>query len=137
MRGAMRLFLIGELEELPIHVALETTAELADAFGRVHGYRFVTRAELERLPGGREALADWFAHDDRVFREHTRMLQESIDAEEQDFDAMSAVERESWLRPRLLDAGHHPEEVERLMREHRRKGFRVIDGPREDRSHSR
>jgi hypothetical protein len=123
----MRLFLIGEFEDLPVHVAAETTTELADAFGRVDGYRFVTYAELEHLPGGREALRAWDIGDDAIFREHTRLLQETIDAEETTFDDMPAAEREAWLRPRLLDAGHHPEEVERMMRERRRKGFRVVD----------
>jgi hypothetical protein len=123
----MRLFLIGEFEDLPLHIAVETTPELTDAFGRVHGYRFVTDAELVRLPGGREALRAWDGGDDGVFREHTRRLQETVDAEETNFDDMAPAEREAWLRPRLLDAGHHPEEVERMMRERRRKGFRVID----------
>jgi hypothetical protein len=123
----MRLFLVGELEDLPLHVAVETTPELADAFGHVHGYRFVTDAELDGMPGGREALRAWDIGDDAVFREHTRWLQETIDAEETNFDDMAPAEREAWLRPRLLDAGHHPAEVERMMREHRRNGFRIID----------
>jgi hypothetical protein len=123
----VRLFLIGEHDDLPLHVAAETTPELADAFGRVDGYRFVTSAELVRLPGGREALRAWDVGDDSVFREHTRLLQETIDAEETTFDEMAPTEREAWLRPRLLDAGHHPAEVERLIRERRRKGFRVVD----------
>lgn len=122
----MRLYLIGELPDLPLHVVVETSAELADAFGRVEGYRFVTRPELEALAGGPEALSAWYGGDDHVFRERTRHLQEAIDAEEAGFDAMTPAEREAWLRPRLIDAGHHPGEVERLMRDRRRRGFRVV-----------
>ena len=125
----MRLFLIGEFTDLPLHIVVETSAELVDAFGRVHGYRFVTRPELEALPEGRNALSAWFAGDDRTFREHTRHLQEAIDAEENEFDAMTPVEREAWLRPRLLDAGHNAGEVERLMRDRRRRGLRIIEPP--------
>lgn len=123
----MRLYLIGEFIDLPLHVVVETSAELADAFGHVTGYRFVTRPELEALPGGEAALAAWYGGDDHVFREHTRHLQEAIDAEEVEFDRMSPAEREAWLRPILLDAGHSAPEVERLMRERRRRGFRVIE----------
>ena len=122
----MRLFLIGEFTDLPLHVVVETSAELADALGRVHGYRFVTRPELEALPGGRDALRAWFAGDDGVFRAHTRHLQEAIDAEEVEFDRMTPAEREAWLRPRLLDAGYAPNVVERLMRDRRRKGLRIV-----------
>ena len=123
----MRLYLIGEFADLPLHVAVETTAELADAFGRVHGYRFVTPPELMTMPGGPEALEAWHAGDDRAFREHTRHLQEAIDAEEDEFDRMTPADREAWLRPRLLDAGHDPGEVERLMRDRRRRGLRVVE----------
>jgi hypothetical protein len=123
----VRVFLIGEFTDLPLHVVAETTGELADAFGHVHGYRFVTRPELEALPAGRDALAAWYALDDDVFREHTRHLQEAIDQEEARFDEMSPAEREAWLRPRLIDAGHHPGDVERMMRDRRRRGFRVVD----------
>ncbi len=123
----MRLYLIGEFTDLPVHIVVETSAELADAFGHVTGYRFVTRPELEALPGGTDALAAWYAGDDHVFREHTRHLQEAIDAEEAEFDRMSPAEREAWLRPILLDAGHPATEVERLMRERRRRGLRVIE----------
>jgi len=124
----VRLYLIGEIDGLPLHVAVETTPELADAFGRVHGYRFVTRPELERLPGGREALDAWGREDDHAFRAHTRRLQETIDDEERGFDRMTPSEREAWLRPRLLDAGRNPLEVETMMRERRRKGFRLVAG---------
>ena len=123
----MRLFFVGEFTDLPLHVVAETTGELADAFGHVLGYRFVTRPELESLPGGKDALAAWYAGDDRVFREHTRHLQQALDEEEIEFDRMSPTEREAWLRPRLLDAGHHPGEVERMMRDRRRRGFRLVD----------
>jgi hypothetical protein len=119
--------MIGEFTDLPLHVVAETTGELADAFGHVEGYRFVTRPELESLPYGPEALESWYAGDDQVFREHTRHLQEAIDQEEARFDQMSPAEREAWLRPRLLDAGHHPGEVERMMRDRRRRGFRVVE----------
>jgi hypothetical protein len=122
----VRLYLIGEIEGLPLHVAVETTAELADAFGRVLGYRFVTRPELEHLPGGLDALQAWDGKDDQTFRRHTRWLQETLDAEERSFDVMTPAEREEWLRPRLLDAGRLPAEIETLMRERRRKGFRVL-----------
>jgi len=123
----VRLYLIGEFTDLPLHVVVETAAELADAFGHVHGYRFVTLPELEALAGGRDALAAWNAGDDEIFREHTRHLQEAIDAEEAAFDEMTPAEREAWLRPRLLDAGHNPREVERLMRDRRRRGLRIIE----------
>ena len=123
----MRLFFVGEFTDLPLHVVAETTAELADAFGHVHGYRFVTRPELEALSGGSEALAAWSAGDDETFRAHTRHLQEAIDAEEVEFDRMSPAEREAWLRPKLLDAGHHPGDVERMMRDRRRRGMRLVD----------
>ena len=123
----MRLYLIGEFSDLPLHVVAETTGELADAFGRVHGYRFVTRPELETLPVGADALAAWYAGDDGAFRQHTRHLQEALDAEEAEFDRMSAAEREAWLRPRLLDAGHPPGDVERMMRDRRRRDFRLVD----------
>ena len=130
----MRLYLIGEFTDLPLHVVAETTGELADAFGHVHGYRFVTRPELEALPEGKDALAAWYAGDDRAFREHTRHLQEALDAEEQEFDRMSPAEREAWLRPRLIDAGHPPGDVERMMRDRRRRGLRVVDAEPEDRT---
>jgi hypothetical protein len=122
----VRLYLIGELPDLPLHIVVETTGELADAFGRVEGYRFVPHSELERLPGGTEALAAWYAGDDRSFREHTIALQAHHDAEESGFDLMTASEREAWLRPRLLEAGHPPAEVERLLQERRREGLRVV-----------
>ncbi len=128
----MRLYLIGELDELPLHVVTEVAAELADAFGRVHGYRFVTRPELEALPGGREALAAWFAGDDRVFRQRTRDLQRALDAQERILDLMSPSERDARLRPRLLEAGHHPSEIDRQLRDRRRRGFRIVEGDRED-----
>jgi hypothetical protein len=123
----VRLFFIGEFTDLPLHVVAETTGELADAFGHVNGYRFVTRPELESLPGGRDALAAWYAGGDQAFRTHTRHLQEALDEEEAAFDEMSPAEREAWLRPRLLDAGHNPREVEKLMRDRRRRGFRLVD----------
>jgi hypothetical protein len=123
----MRLYLIGEFDDLPLHIVVETTTELADAFGRVRGYRFVTLGELKAMPGGREALRDWYEGDDRVFRERTRYLQEAIDREEARFDEMSSSEREAWLRPRLLKAGHHPADVDRMLRERRRRGFRVLE----------
>jgi hypothetical protein len=125
------MYLIGEFTDLPLHVVVETAAELVDAFGRVEGYRFVTHPELEALPGGRDALAAWYAGDDHAFREHTRHLQEAIDAEEIGFDEMSPSQREAWLRPRLLDAGHPPAEVERLMRDRRRRGFRLVSTDRD------
>ena len=135
----MRLYLIGELEDLPLHVVVETTAELADAFGRVEGYRFVTRAELELLTGGAEAISSWYEGDDRTFREHTRFLQRALDAEETEFDRMTQAAREGLLRPRLLDAGHPPTEVERLIRQGRRRGIRIVqdDTGHEDRDQSR
>ena len=123
----MRLYLIGEFSDLPLHVVAETTGELADAFGHVHGYRFVTRPELEALPDGVDALAAWYAGDDGAFRQHTRHLQVALDAVEAEFDRMSPAAREAWLRPRLLDAGHPPGDVERMMRDRRRRGFRLVD----------
>src|SRR4029079_17606399 len=127
----VRLFFIGEFTDLPLHVVAETTGELADAFGHVHGYRFVTRPELESLPGGKDALVAWYEGDDQTFRAHTRHLQEAIDEEEAAFDEMSPADREAGLRPRLLDAGHNAGEVERLMRDRRRRGFRVVDAEAE------
>src|SRR5687768_9338722 len=68
----MRLYLIGEVDDAPLHVALETAVDLADGLAKIDGYRFVTRPELEALPHGREALAIWEAGDDAIFESRTR-----------------------------------------------------------------
>jgi hypothetical protein len=121
----MRLYLIGEVDDAPLHIALETALDLADGLAKIDGYRFVTRPELEALPHGREALAIWEAGDDVVFESRTRAFSDDAWAKEQHFDAMSDAEKAEYLRGRLLAAGLDPAKVHGLVRERRRKGLRI------------
>ena len=130
----MRLYLIGEMDDAPLHVALETAVDLADGLAKIDGYRFVTRPELEALPHGRAALAIWEAGDDAVFEARTRAFSDDAWAKEQHFDAMSDAQKAEYLRGRLLAAGLDPAKVHRLVRERRRKGLRIADEPEEPRS---
>jgi hypothetical protein len=123
----VRLYLIGDVEDAPLHVALEVAEDLALGLARIDGYRFVTRLELEALPGGREALRAWDAGDDVVFEARTRAFAEEMSAREARFDAMSDRERAAHLRDRLLAAGVEPARVEDMVRERRRKGLRIVD----------
>jgi hypothetical protein len=123
----MRLYLIGEVDDAPLHVALETAVDLADGLAKIDGYRFVTRPELEALPHGREALAIWEAGDDAVFEARTRAFGDDAWAKEQHFDAMTDAEKAEYLRGRLLAAGLDPAKVHGLVRERRRKGLRIAD----------
>jgi hypothetical protein len=125
----MRLYLIGEMDDAPLHVALETAVDLADGLAKIDGYRFVTRPELEALPHGRAALAIWEAGDDTVFEARTRAFADDAWAKEQHFDAMSDAEKAEYLRGRLLAAGLDPAKVHGLVRERRRKGLRIADEP--------
>jgi hypothetical protein len=127
----MRLYLIGEMDDAPLHVALETAVDLADGLAKIDGYRFVTRPELEALPHGRAALAIWEAGDDAVFEARTRAFADDAWAKEQHFDAMSDGEKAEYLRGRLLAAGLDPAKVRGLVRERRRKGLRIADQPEE------
>lgn len=121
----VRLYLIGEVEDAPLHVALEVAEDLAYGLVRIHGYRFVTRRELEALPHGREALRAWRAGDDTVFEARTRAFAEEMSAEEDRLDSMSDRERAAHLRDRLLAAGLEPARVEEMLRERRRRGLRI------------
>ncbi|MEX2407406.1 MAG: hypothetical protein WD834_08695 [Actinomycetota bacterium] len=123
----MRLYLIGEMDDAPLHVALETAVDLADGLAKIDGYRFVTRPELEALPHGRAALAIWEAGDDAVFEARTRAFADDEWAKEKHFDAMSETQRAEYLRGRLLAAGLDPAKVHGLVRERRRKGLRIAD----------
>jgi hypothetical protein len=125
----MRLYLIGEMDDAPLHVALETAVDLADGLAKIDGYRFVTRPELEALPHGREALAIWEAGDDAVFESRTRAFSDDAWAKERHFDAMSDAEKAEYLRSRLLAAGLDPAKVHGLVRERRRKGLRIAGDP--------
>lgn len=125
----MRLYLIGEVDDAPLHVALETAVDLADGLAKIDGYRYVTRPELEALPHGREALAIWEAGDDTVFESRTRAFSDDAWAKEQHFDAMSDAEKAEYLRGRLLAAGLDPAKVHGLVRERRRKGLRIAGEP--------
>lgn len=127
----MRLYLIGEVDDAPLHVALETAVDLADGLAKIDGYRFVTRPELEALPHGRAALAIWEAGDDAVFEARTRAFSDDAWAKEQHFDAMSDAQKAEYLSGRLLAAGLDPAKVHGLVRERRRKGLRIADEPEE------
>lgn len=125
----MRLYLIGEVDDAPLHVALETAVDLADGLAKIDGYRFVTRPELEALPHGREALAIWEAGDDSAFEARTRAFSDDAWAKEQHFDSMSEADKAEYLRGRLLAAGLDPAKVHGLVRERRRKGLRIAGEP--------
>jgi hypothetical protein len=125
----MRLYLIGEVDDAPLHVALETAVDLADGLAKIDGYRFVTRPELEALPHGREALAIWEVGDDSAFEARTRAFSDDAWARERHFDSMSEAEKAEYLRGRLLAAGLDPAKVHGLVRERRRKGLRIAGEP--------
>lgn len=125
----MRLYLIGEMDDAPLHIALETAVDLADGLAKIDGYRFVTRPELDALPHGRAALAIWEAGDDAVFEARTRAFSDDAWAKEQHFDAMNEAQKAEYLRGRLLAAGLDPAKVHGLVRERRRKGLRIADEP--------